>query len=70
MTAKRSALMSLPAELDTPLDEFIEKLELYKGRWAIEIRGQLYVFPQETTRKQAEEVLRRAYDIYSGKGAN
>lgn len=70
MTVKKSALVDLPAEFDSPLEAFLEKLELYKGRWAIEIKGAYYVFPQETTRKQAEEVLRRAYDIYSGKGAN
>jgi hypothetical protein len=51
--------------LDLPEDtpEGLE-LELYKGRWAVKINGNLYVFPQETTKAQAEEVLVRASTLH------
>lgn len=45
----------LPDDLPPGLE-----LELYQGKWAVKINGVLYVFPQETTKAQAEDVLRRA----------
>lgn len=52
-------LDALPEELPEDV-----KLELYKSCWAVQIGDSLYVFPQETTKAQAEEVLRRAYQLY------
>lgn len=55
--------MAKGLELPDEIPEDYE-LELYKGRWAVRIKGNLYVFPEETTRGQAEDVLRRAIHLY------
>lgn len=56
------SLDNLPEEVP---EEF--ELELYKSCWALRIDGDLYVFPPETTKTQAEEVLRKAYNLYRTK---
>ncbi len=52
--------LNLPEEIPEGL-----VLELHRGRWAVTIKGTLYVFPQETTKPEAEEVLRRAYILHT-----
>lgn len=60
MTAKKSE--ALPENLPEGL-----VLELYKTCWSVQIDGNLYVFPQETTKAQAEEVLRQAGHMFKTK---
>lgn len=52
-------------ELPEELPEGVE-LELYKGAWALRINGDLYVFPQHITRKEAEEVINQAVILRKG----
>lgn len=51
----RAKLDKLPDELPGGL-----QLELYKGRWAVQINGDLYVFPQHVTRAEAIKVIEMA----------
>lgn len=51
----RAKLDKLPDELPSGL-----QLELYKGRWAVEINGNLYVFPQHLTKGEVIKVLEMA----------
>ena len=60
----------LKAKIEESVEDMIGRLELYQGRWAIKIKGQMLVFPLETTREQVESVLREGYDIATGKSAN
>ena len=41
-------------------------LELYKGAWALDINGDLFVFPQHLTRSEAEAVLAKAILLRKG----
>lgn len=51
----RDKLDKLPDDIPPGIE-----LELYKGRWAINIRGDLYVFPQHITKAEALKVLELA----------
>lgn len=54
-------LNKLPEDLPPGIE-----LELYKGRWALNIRGDLYVFPQHITKAEALKVVQMATIMKKG----
>lgn len=49
---------------DDSEEKLLSRLQIYEGAWSILVRKTLYVFPQETTKREAENVLRKAWLIY------
>ena len=52
------------------IEQMLGRLVLHDGKWAIDINGTLVVFPQETTRREVEQVIRDGYDLATGKSSN
>lgn len=61
------------AEIDKPkykpLSEVLKSLVLYRGAWAFEGVGGLYLFPAHMSKAEAEEAIKEAYEI-NETGAN
>jgi len=52
--------------MDEDMTTLLGRLELYKGAWALDVGGSLYVFPQNTTRSEVEKVLQMALNMKKG----
>lgn len=69
MTARRKKSRKI-IEPKESVEEMIGRLKLHEGCWAIEINGQLLVFPQDCTRAHVEGVLKDGYDRATGADLN
>lgn len=55
--SKKTMVENLPEAIPEDFE-----LELHKSCWAVRIDEDLYVFPPETTKQQAEDILRQAIE--------